>query len=149
MIQVEHQLKKFRVIEPSEAFRKKTLTLIFETNARKKWIFNFSWIWAPALAVLVLTVVIGGRLISSKPSLASFNPEGLKTEFETMNVNFELQELSYRQSVNQEIASALSEITDNRTRHLSPSLIEEESNSINLDDPNESEIDSLLQSIIF
>ncbi len=150
MKEITTQLKKFRAIEPAEAFRNKTLSLILQNRSRAL-VFNFSWnwIWMPALASIVLAVVVGGRFLSTKPALSSFNAEGLRSEFNGLDINIELKEISYRQEVNQEIASAITEITDNRTRHLSPSLLERESQSIDFEAGSNGEIDGLLDKVIF
>lgn len=144
MREITTQLKKFKVIEPTEAFRNKTLGLILQNRPRSTSFFNWGWIWAPALASLILAVAVGGRLLSTKPALSSFNAEGLRNEFNGLEINIELKEISYRQEVSQEIASAITEIGDNRTRHLNPSLLESEVGDLNLDAEKSSEIDELL-----
>ena len=149
MQEIKTQLKKFRLIEPGEAFRKRALNSMIEEKPEARWAFNWRSLWAPALASLALILVIGGRLISARPSLASFNPEGLRNEFNGLNINIELKEISYRQSVNQEIASAITEIADNKTRHLSPSLLEEEASDVDWSEEGNSEIDDLLNQVIF
>ncbi len=145
------QLKRFRVIEPTPAFRHKTLSLILDNKPRKTWSFRFNWILAPALASLVLVVVIGGRILGAKPALSSFSSEGLQNEFDNLSINIDLKEISYHQSVNQEIATAITEITNNKTSHLSPSLLQQESDAqnINFDSPNSNEINNLLDQVIF
>lgn len=145
MKELQTQLKKFRAIGPTEAFKNKTLSLILQNNRRTP-VFNWRWIWAPALATIILTITIGGRILSAKPAL-SFSAEGLRSEFNGLDINIELKEISYRQEINQEIASAITEIGDSRTRHLSPSLLESEAGSLNLNIEGNSEIEGLLDKI--
>ena len=156
MKEITTQLKKFRAIEPTGAFRDKTLSLILQNRPHQApsgaWprparVLSWSWLWAPALASIILAITIGGRLLSAKPALSSFNADGLRSEFNGLEINIELKEISYRQGVSQEIASAITEITDNRTRHLSPSLLESEASNLNLDAGGSSEIDELLNQL--
>ena len=156
MKEITTQLKKFRTIEPTETFRNKTLGLILQNRSRQApdsaWVhrtpvFSWGWLWAPALASIILAVAVGGRLLSIKPALSSFNAEGLRSEFNGLDINIELKEISYRQEVSQEIASAIMEIGNNRTRHLSPSLLESEASNLNLDAEGGSQIDELLDQL--
>jgi hypothetical protein len=105
---------------------------------------------AGAFASLVAVLLTSIFLFSGdSASTALASPEVLSKEFSSLNINIELQEIDYRQNVNQTIASAISEISDNKTRHLNQDVLNSENKNLDLDvmgtDP---QIDQLLDSVI-
>ena len=65
-------------------------------------------------------------------------------------MNFDLEEVTYSQDVHETIASALNEISNSKTNHMNPSIIEAEKNYIeNLNNNgNDEEINKLLNRVI-
>ena len=67
-----------------------------------------------------------------------------------MNINVELQEISYRQDVNKTISSAISEIGSTNANHLNKDVLNAESEKFNLDAlESNPQIDRLLEQVIF
>ncbi len=141
------QLHNLKTIEPSPAFREKSRGLILKIPPKTNYIEWRTLSWAGITAMVLLILVIGSNL--SKPVISSLDENRLNKELNNLNINIQLQEISYQQKINQTIASALNEISDNDVRHLNKSLLETEQNNINANDSFNPEIDKLLNQIIF
>jgi hypothetical protein len=103
--------------------------------------------FAGLVAILTASIFLfSGR--SATEALAS--PEVLASEFANLNVNIELQEISYRQDVNRTITSAISEISSDSARHLNEDVLNSENEKLNLDESGtDPQIDRLLDELIF
>jgi len=102
------------------------------------------------MAGLVAIVAAGTFLFSGNSAPAAFaSPEFLNQEFTSMKINIELEDIDYSQNVNQTIASAISEISNNKGNHLNQGILQSENNDLNLDvTSSSSEIDQLLDKVI-
>lgn len=146
------QLKRLREIEPEAGFAAGSRRTILAFKKEQPPVFawpNLRMVGAFAGLVAVLSASIfffSGQ--SAKEALAS--PEVLNNEFAALNINIELQEISYRQDVNKTISSAISEIGSTNVNHLNEDILNSESERFNLDAPESNpRIDQLLQKIIF
>jgi hypothetical protein len=147
------QLKSLKAITPDADFAARTRRLILAFPVtEKRWpaFFNFSWTKVAfgtlaIVAVIVVTVILPG-LPKTVPIASA---EALSNEFNNLSVNIELRQITYNQNVNQTIASALAEITNNKLNHLNPAILQSESSSV---DPTMSpvsnpQIDALLNQV--
>lgn len=149
MKNVAQQLHSLKLIEPESAFAKRSRSLILSQKSGPKTFGLPAWIWAGALAAVLLSFSLYNLIYyAPKTVLSSFDSEGLKQEFNGLSINIQLKEISYQQSVNQAIASALTEIGDNQTRHLNPSLLEAEKSGADLENLTNPEIDDLLNQLV-
>jgi hypothetical protein len=67
-----------------------------------------------------------------------------------MDLNLQIEEITYSQDIHDTIASALNEISNSKTNHMNSSIIESENDYINqLENvENEEEINNLLNRVI-
>ena len=144
------QLHNLRSIAPDPAFMARSRSSILK---KTKSPFFARPLLAYAGAFAVILIVVGFSIIfpsqTSKPSLSSLNALSLNQELKNLSINIQLEEISYQQSVNQTIASALGEISDSRTGHLSPLLLESERKSAELEIFSNPEIEELLNDLLF
>lgn len=145
--QIIKQLNNLKAISPSPTFKEKSRGLILKIPPKTNYIEWRTLSLAGITAVILLILVVGSNL--SQPIISSLDEDRLNKELGNLNINIQLREISYQQKINQTIASALNEISDNDVRHLNQSLLETEQNDINLDDSANPEIDNLLNQIIF
>ncbi|MEK9194248.1 MAG: hypothetical protein AAB884_00320 [Patescibacteria group bacterium] len=143
-------------MKPDQSFVKKSRSLILGERNRRVFALpqfalpRFAFAWSGAFVVIFLVFALGFLpQFLRKPSFSSLNASNLNQEFKNLSINIELRELSYQQTVSQAIASALTEISDNQTPHLSPSLLEAEKNGVNLEEFSDPQINELLDQIIF
>ncbi len=150
--QIIRQLKKLRAIEPEARFVSGSRRAILATRreAPASFWFGANLRLAGLMAGMVAVVAASVFLFSgSGASTALASPEDLNREFSTMNINVELKEIDYRQSVSQTVASALSEISDNKTRHLNENVLQSESDSLIEETPvADPQVDKLLNQVI-
>ncbi len=147
-------LRRFKTIEPEPTFARTSRALILETKKRNPLgaIFRLPRL-APVLygGALILLLLTASYLVfvPSKPVVsAAFSPENLTKELANLSINIELREVSYRQSANLAIASALTEIENTSVKHLNQTLLESEEENINLEGSVNPEIDELLNAVI-
>lgn len=153
--QLIKDLQILKRVKPDIEFVESTRAFIFATEPRKviSWanLLKSQRIWAYSFAVLILIVASFGLILNEGKDVhsASLDQNLLKEEFENFSINIHLQEISYRQDINQTIASALTEISDSRVNHLNRSILESEQNLINEAGMERgSDIDELLNKVI-
>lgn len=148
-----NQLNKLKAIEPDKDFVQKTRILILTTPTLKptRRIWRWFLVSAGAFAVLLLTLTLISNFAVKPKISAFFNQQDLKTEFNNLNVQIQLQEIAYRQNLDSVISLALNEISDKQPRHLNPMLLQKEQASLETDNINQQqkEINNLLNQIIF
>ncbi len=150
--QIIRQLRRLKSIEPDPSFVLGSRRSILAIKKQEP-VFAFTWPnlrFVGAFAGLVAVLVTSIFLFSGKSAPSALaSPEVLSKEFSNLNINIELQEIDYRQNVNQTITSAISEISDNKARHLNQDVLNSESNNLNLDAAgSDPQIDQLLNSVI-
>ncbi len=146
------QLKTLSTIEPDEHFVAATRRGILALPRNRNRAWGILPLWATAFAMLVVSIVTATSLTRPSPALSAVgNPEALSQEFNDLTINVELQAITYHQTVDQTIASALSEISSNSMRHLNQELLRSEEDRFNVpvNDTNNSQIDTLLNKVIF
>lgn len=141
------QLNHLKNIEPSSAFKEKSRGLILCVSPKTNRIEWRSLLWAGFATIFLLIFVTVSNL--SKTTISSLDANRLNKEFSNFNINIQLQEIAYQQTLNQTIASALNEISNNNIKHLNKSLLETEQNNVNINDSANPEIDQLLNEILF
>lgn len=154
------QLKKLKSIKPGAGFVATARQLILAAPQPRRFIFPLQilagrsvWALGGAVAVLILVLTIsiaGFGRVSTFSDLT--NSEEIDREFKNLSINIQLQEISYRQSLNEVIASALGEISDSGPSYLKSSILERELDSLeeignNLE--KREKIEELLDKIIF
>ncbi len=149
--QIISQLKRFKEIEPDAHFAagsrrvilafKKQEPVFIRPNLRLVGVF------AGIVAVLTASIFL---FSGNSASTVLASPEVLSQEFNSLKINIELKGIDYRQNVNRTIASAISEISDNKVQHLNQSILKSESDSLNFDaNGTNPQIDELLNKVIF
>ena len=145
-----NKLYQLRTVKPDASFATRSRSLIF---AMEKPVYRWSLFWSLAGAVALIMLIFAvsfSNFGGSVPTVsASLNPDKLSQEFNNLSINIELREITYHQAVNQTIASALTEITDNRTKHLNSDFLKSEEQSLNPDSIMNPAIDELLNQVIF
>ena len=108
--------------------------------------------WTGALAFVALLLVILSSFVNrvSVSSLA-LNKEALAKELQDLTIAIQLSEVAYHQSVGQTINTALNEIKNSKTSHLSTITLQKEKAVIESQTPSseEKEIDALLNKVLF
>ena len=146
------QLNKLKAIEPDPAFAKSCRHLILTLKPMQTKPVFFNWpalVWAGGLALIMLVFAANYLLLPQKGNLSSLDSNKLNQEFDNLDINIQLNEITYQQKINQDIASALTEIGETNIKHLNRSLLEEEQNNIDFQDPSNPEINEMLNRIIF
>ncbi len=152
MNDLKKQLKMLANIMPDEQFVAASRRGILAVRQNVKPAWGLFSMWAAAAAMLVVSIVGFSSLLRTEhAATAVATPEALSREFNGLNINVELQSVSYQQGVDQTIASALSEISNNSMRHLNQGVLQSEQNTINQNSGNTSnpQIDTLLNKVIF
>jgi len=148
------QFEILRRLEPDASFVEQTRNMLLATakpaSLPSLQIRMSVWAWSVGAAVLLLTLVgINTFFLSGTPALSS-SLDSHSLEQELQELSFNLQEVTYRQGVNQTIASALTEISDTRINHLNQHILKSEEQSLDVLGPeNGSDIDRLLNQVIF
>lgn len=147
-------LQTLKELQPERGFVFNSKQLIYESCQDRP--FSLSDFFKPAMvgSFAVLTLVIFGSYLIGARSLkhsayTSLNNERLNAELDRLTIMIELEEISYQQTVNKTVASALQEIGNDRVRHLNKNLLNAERDNLNLDKDSGEEIESLLDSVIF
>ena len=161
MNKLKAQLKQLRTIEPDRDFaiRAKYAILADRRDAHHfsfalpKFSFtrNSMLAWSGAgLTVALLLIVIILPLAFAKPTLsASLSPETLISEYGNLPINIQLKEIKYDQTVSQTISSAITEVSDTKTKHLNSDVINLEAQNASLmNDASTTSVDALLNQVI-
>jgi len=151
------QLKNLKAIKPEPDFTASAKQFILTAQKPRRFIFDYLQTWVLATTAIVLLIVLTISVADFYKTLSLsknfINPEEINYEFENLNINIQLQEISYRQSINETIAAALDEISDKKPTYLKTNILEKELNSLKINNGNNQEqnqkIDELLNKIIF
>jgi len=106
---------------------------------------------AGALAIAAFAVIAALHPFAptSTPALSSLeDTQALTQELDNLNINIQLQDISYQTSANQTVAAAITEITDTQTKHLNTDTLQSEQQSAEPSENMNPEIDKLLNTII-
>ena len=123
------QLNKLRAIQPDQDFsvRSKSVILALHPHPNTaRFRMPFALFWVGAMAAVLLVAVFVFPATRGGITVSALNPERISQELNSLDISVELQAIRYRQVSNQEIASAINEIGDTRTRHLNPDLLQSE-----------------------
>lgn len=148
MEHIIHKLKKLNTIEPSPLFREKSRGLVLCVTPRPVIDWK-SLVWAGVFSMALLLLVVVKTLTGAGSSPVSLDTDRLKGELRNLSINIQLNEIAYGQRVNQTIAAAIDEITNDQIKHLNKNLLESEDDAINLEESNGSEVDTLLEKVLF
>lgn len=143
------QLKRSKAIAPRPEFAERSRRYIcaLETPAQVKPWGGLRLALAFAFAALLLALATFST--PARPVLSSsLDPEKLANEFENLTVNIQLEEIRYEQRSDLTISSAIGEITDTRTKHLSAPVLEAEKASLPSGEETVSPVDALLEQVI-
>ena len=146
------QLKALRTIEPDEHFVAAARRGILAMPGYRDPAWKIFPLWAAEFAMLALSIVTATSTVRSNRALLTVeNPETLSQELNNLSINVELEAITYHQTVNQTIASALNEIASNKMRHLNQELLQSERQrfDIPVGQEDNSKIDTLLDKVIF
>lgn len=149
--EIKKNLAELKSINPDQSFKKASRAMILSRKNEEKWVFfgvPLSRV-AGGFALLLLIIASLTLELSPTPAIsASFNPNYLQNEFETLTINAQIEEIAYREKANQTIASALTEVENTSVQHLNGARLREEAGDIELDDSTNPEIDVLLEKVI-
>ncbi|MDI6734361.1 MAG: hypothetical protein QMD50_02630 [Patescibacteria group bacterium] len=146
-------LKKLRTIRPDEQFIKNSRGLILATyytpnKLRITWPV-LAWSAVAAFSVILIISLTLPRIQNSKILSSSLNRDKIEQELNNLTINIQLEQITYSQTISQTIASALTEISDTHTKHLNKNVLESEQKSLDGLDLQNSEIDRMLNQVIF
>ena len=151
------QLKKLKYIEPDRGFVLRARNEIFVGS---KPAFSITpripafaipmWAWSgAALTALLVGVSFIVPMMFPRPAFsASLNMNTLASEYGNLPINIQLKEITYEQSMNQAVASAITEVTDTKTQHLNKELLQTEEQSAAFTETSSTQIDSLLETVL-
>lgn len=148
MEHIIHKLKNLKAIEPSPLFREKSRGLVLRIAPRPVIDWQ-SLVWAGVFGMTLLVLVVVKMVSTAGTSPVSLDTDRLKGELRNLSINIQLNEIAYGQRVNQTIAAAIDEITNDQIKHLNKNLLESEGDAINLEESNGSEVDTLLEKVLF
>lgn len=146
------QLKSLSEVEPRGAFAASSRQTILATRQGFPFHIFFQPVYAGSFAALLLVVTLTFVLLSGKGSsaYASLDMDDLQTELEELTISIKLDEIAYSESVNETVALALQEISnDGDVRHLNTNLLEAETEMLKLDSQDGGKIDALLDTVLF
>lgn len=150
---IKKKLQILQTITPDASFAARTKEAVLAHVPRKRVIelVNTSWIRAGAfsfagVAVAVLVGIIIFFAPARTPAVASLESIKLTEELNNLSINIQLKEISYRDTADHVIASAIDEIQNTEVKHLNPSIIKEEAPLPNITTKN-TEIDTLLNTL--
>lgn len=146
------QLKGLREMEPGGAFAASSRQAILATRQGFPFHIFFQPVYAGSFAALILAVTLSLLLFSGRGSsaYASLDMDDLQTELEELTISIKLDEIAYSESVNETVALALQEISnDGDVRHLNTNLLEAEQEMLKLDSQDGGKIDALLDTVLF
>lgn len=145
------QLKSLKRITPHPAYaaRGRAMLLAAARPRVNPW---RSLQWAGAFTFAMITLFIVATLsLPAEPTLsASLNESVLAGELESLPINIELRELTYRAATERTIQSAITEIsgTDDAA-HLNPEILSREATKLESENsPQERAIDTLLDRVL-
>lgn len=157
MNNIKDQLKQLRTIEPDRAFairakyeilapaKSQGLSLFPKLNIHRNVLL--AWSGAGLTAVLLFVVTI--PLFFPKPTLsASLSTETLMNEYGSLPINIQLKEIKYDQAVNQTIASAITEVSNTKTKHLNSTILNSEAQKATIKSVETKNVDTLLNQAI-
>lgn len=160
MNNIKSQLKRLKAIEPDRDFviraKYAFISSMQPTHNTVHALPRFaniramSWAWTGAgLTIALLLAVVAIPFAFPKPSLsASLSPDTLISEYGNLPINIQLKEITYGQDVNQTISSAITEVSDTKTKHLNSDVISSEAKNASIEDPSVKNVDSLLNQVI-
>ncbi len=157
MEHIKSQLKQLKAIAPDREFAARAkLQILGETRApsfalpRVSLPHTISWGWLGAgLTTALVAIVMVIPLAFPEPTFsASLNAENIANEYGNLPINIQLKEISYEQRVNQTIASALTEVSDTKVKHLNADILKTEQAETMLPESSTTDVDAMLQQIM-
>ncbi|MEK7465745.1 MAG: hypothetical protein AAB631_03135 [Patescibacteria group bacterium] len=155
------QLKRLKTITPDPVWNANARRVVLASREILRapissgMRYRFLWFAAPVLALGVIAFVMlpTSFLPAEDGGLAAngaLNPQSIAQELKGFSIHVQIKEIRYQETADNAVATALSEITDSATQHLSPSLLKsEEANALNLTNPKNPSIDEMLDTVIF
>lgn len=156
MNNIKDQLKQLRAIQPDRDFAIRAKFEILAPARTQGFSFpKFSihrnmvlaWSGVGLTALLLLVVMI--PLFFPKPTLsASLSTETLINEYGSLPINIQLKEIKYDQAVNQTISSAITEVSNTKTKHLNSNILSSEAQKATVKSVDTKNVDALLNQAI-
>lgn len=146
------QLKSLSEVEPRGAFAASSRETILATRQGFPFHIFFQPLYAGSFAALLLVITLSLVFFSGRGSsaYASLDMDDLQTELQELTINITLDEVAYSESVNETVALALQEISnDSDVRHLNTNLLEAEQEMLKFDSQDGGKIDALLDTVLF
>ncbi|MAF80236.1 hypothetical protein CL629_04115 [bacterium] len=149
--EIIQQLEKLKSIEPHWEFQDSSKRSILASSQS----FSLLSLWRPlymgSFAALALVIGLSIILISGGGSsaYASLDMGDIKDELEELTISIELEEIAYSESLNEAVAVALQEISNDSLRHLNTELLLTEQEKFLFEEEGNPEIDELLNTVLF
>lgn len=162
MQELKAHLKRMKAIEPDRSFAVRAKYEILARNNKEDSraftlpAFSFQFTRASlltwggiGLTAILLGIVVATPILFPKPTLsASLSTDTLLSEYGNLPINIQLREITYDQTVNQTISSAITEVRDTKTQHLSSDLIAAEAKTAATPAASTTDVDALLNQVI-
>jgi len=158
MIRVEEILSQLKTIRPDRHYTEQSKRLILATTKPSNSylqgsvleVFRFSFATVASAALIV--VILGGfHYLETRPlplKLTGLDPRTLHAEADELAIDISLAELDYYQSQNEAVSSALRVTESSDPVYFEKIILNQETESINLNDPTFTDIDKALSEII-
>ena len=156
MNNIKDQLKLLRAIEPDRNFAIRAKFEILAPTRSRSFSFptfaihrNAILAWSGAGLTAILLFVVAIPLFFPKPSMsASLSTETLINEYGSLPINIQLKEIKYDQTVNQTISSAITEVSNTKTKHLNSDILSSEAQKATMKSVTTTNVDALLNQAI-
>lgn len=159
MQNIEEIIKQLKKIEPSEKYKAESLRMILSSpqNPETRFSFGLSELlkFGTALALTGLLILISttdmfsslnARLLS--PVLSSnLDSQKIQNEANQVDIKITVAEAKYYNDSLQKVAVALDETAKNGPGHLNSSVLEKEINGLNIENPDNTNVNDLLNKL--
>lgn len=158
MSRVEEILSQLKSIHPDRHYTEQSKRIILATTKPSDSylpssileIFRFSFATVASAALIV--VILGGfHYLETRPlplKLTGLDPLTLHAEADEMAIDISLAELDYYQNQNEAVSSALKVTESSDPIYFEKIILNQETKSIDLNDPTFTDIDKALSEII-
>lgn len=154
MDDLKRQLTRLRAIEPDRGFAARSRAAILAERRRRVLVLPRISPFATLAGALALAAIAAFAIVlhpfapARTSALSSLeDTQALTQELDDLNINIQLQDISYQTSANQTVAAAITEIAGTQTKHLNTGTLQSEQQSTEPSDNTNPEIDKLLNTI--
>ncbi len=143
------QLNMLKTVEPDKGFARRTRKKIL---AQKGGVFSMPFprvIIAGSLSFALLFLALIVPAIIPGPRVpAALSADAINKEYDNLSINIQLKNLTYDQSAEQTINSAINEVATSKGKHLNTNVLKSESADVQNSTSTEMDVDAMLNKVI-